>query len=227
MQTAPTTDTSPPPGTDDKLARAVARIEQSRTQLRMALAPPAATTPGSTAWPFNAMSSARTWLRASAWGVVLDPLVDVLGRSLAGWWRGQAWREAGLQVRDTFTAEVSPLVRRHPIAAIAITAVAGAALAASGLWRWSTVRRTSLQLALRMRRALVSQISSPAVQSMVLGAVVSYLAARGPATPAAGTEPVKEPVKEPIREPIREPVKEPTRADVNGHARPPESSPRA
>ena len=193
MQTAPNTDTLPPPGTGDKLARAVARIEQSRTQLRVALAPPAAATPGSTAWPLNTLGSVRTWLRASAWGVVLDPLVDVLGRSLAGWWRGQAWREAGLQVKDTFTAELSPLVRRHPIASIAITAIAGAALAASGVWRWRTVRRTSLQLALRMRRALVSQVGSPAVQSMVLGALVSYLAARRQAPPPAASQPENKP----------------------------------
>ena len=193
MATATTTGTPQPPDTEDRLAQAVARIEHSRTQLRLALAPPADTTDGPPAWPFNALSRARTWLRASAWGVLLDPLVDVLGRSLAGWWRGQAWREAGLQVKDTFTAELSPLVRRHPIAAITLTAIAGAALAASGLWRWRTVRRTTLQLALRMRRALFSQISSPAVQSLVLGALVSYLAARKPAQPPADSAPVKQP----------------------------------
>jgi hypothetical protein len=160
------------------MAQALARLERSRANLRQALAPalPAQGTPS--VWSFNLLEHARAWLRGTPWGVVVEPLVSAGGDTLSAWWARQPWRETVLQARDTVSAELSPWVRRHPIAAIAAAALAGAAVAASGVWRWRTVRRSGLQLAAHLRRTVMGQLSHPAVQSVLLGAVLSYLAAR-------------------------------------------------
>lgn len=172
------------PGASPKLAdpgalmmQALARLERSRTNLRQALAPtlPAQGTPP--AWSLNLLEHARVWLRGTPWGAVVEPLVSAGGDTLSAWWARQSWRDSALQARDNVSAELSPWVRRHPIAAIAAAALAGAAVAASGVWRWRTVRRSGLQLAAHLRRTVIGRLSRPAVQSVLLGAVLSYLAA--------------------------------------------------
>lgn len=185
----PTESLGPTPDLTDagtSTAQAVARLERSRARLRHALTP-AQPAPGtSEGWSFKLLEHARTWLRGTPWGTLVEPLVSAAGDTLSAWWARQPWRDAALQARDTLAADLSPWVRRHPIAAIAVAAVAGATVAASGVWRWRSLRRSGLHLAANLRRAVTGQFRSPAVQSLILGAVLSYLAGR---KQSAGTQP--------------------------------------
>ena len=158
--------------------QAVARLERSRANLRHALTPVPPAPSTSNAWSFKLVEHARTWLRGTPWGTLVEPLVSAAGDTLSTWWARQPWRDAALRAGDTLAADLSPWVRRHPIAAIAVAAVAGATVAASGVWRWRSLRRSGLHLAANLRRAVTGQFSSPAVQSLLLGAVLSYLAGR-------------------------------------------------
>jgi len=176
------------PGPQDparSMAMALVRLERSRANLWHALrpAPPAQDT--APAGSFKLIEYARAWLRDTPWGAMVEPLVGAAGDTLTAWWARQPWREAAQQARQALSAELSPWVQRHPMAAIATAAVAGAAVAASGVWRWRTVRRSGVQLAAHLRRTLTGQLSRPAVQSVPLGAVLSYLAARKPPLPTA------------------------------------------
>ena len=173
------------------LQRALGRLELSRARLHTALAPatPAGDAAGAVPWPL--LGRARAWLLSTPWGSLLEPVVSTVGQESLRWWRRQPWQQAVVQAGHALQAELSPLVRRHPLAAVLVTATAGAIVAGSGVWRWHTVRRSALHLGLRLRRAFISQISSPAVQSLMLGALVSFLATRRPAAGPA-THPAAE-----------------------------------
>ncbi len=160
------------------MTQALARLERSRVNLRQALTPTLPAQGTSPGWSSKLIDWARAWLRGTPWGAVAEPLVGAVHDTFSGWWTRQPWRQSALQARDTLSAELSPWVRRHPIAAIAVAAIAGGAVAASGVWRWRTVRRSAMHLAAQLRRSVAGQLGNPAVQSVLLGAVLSYLAAR-------------------------------------------------
>jgi len=162
------------------MTQALARLERSRANLRLALTPALPAQDRAPTWSSALVEHARAWLRGTTWGTVVEPLVGAACDTLSAWWTHQPWRLAALQARDTLSAELSPWVRRHPVAAIAVSAVVGATVAASGVWRWPRLRRTALHLAAQLRRTVTGQLSSPALQSVLLGAVLSYLAARKP-----------------------------------------------
>lgn len=176
----PTEGPEPRPQSGPAMTQALARLEQSRANLRHALtpAPPAPDT--LPAWSFKLAEHARTWLLGTPWGALLEPLVGAVSETFSDWWTRQSWRESVLQARDALSAELSPWVRRHPLAAIAVSTIAGAAVAASGVWRWRTLRRSALHLAAQLRRTVTGQLGSPAMQSVLLGALLSWLAARKP-----------------------------------------------
>lgn len=166
---------------------ALARLEHSRERLRQVFKPPPAPAPGSESGFRHPVRRARAWLRKTPWGGLLDPALDAAGEELNRWWQGQAWRHPAGLLKDTFSSELVPLVRRHPLAAVLLTALAGAALARSGLWRWRPVRRSAGQIGSRVRRAFMNQIANPAIQSVLLAALVSYLTPKRPAENSQGT----------------------------------------
>ena len=162
----------------NRLEQALARLDQSRARLRVALRPEPAPTAEAAGRSFNPMRRARAWLRTKSWGTLLDPVVGAANQAVMDWWKRQPLVRSALLAQSTLSAELSPLVRRYPVPAVLLTAALGAIASRSGLWRWRTVRRSGLLLALQLRRVLIAQLGSPAVQSLLLGAVVSYLAAR-------------------------------------------------
>ncbi len=160
------------------LALALTRLDHSRAGLRAALKPAAPSKSDSGDAFFHPLRSVRAWLRATAWGAPLEPVLNALSQELKLWWERQSWRQAVLQAKDVVSAEVSPWVRRYPIAAVLVTATAGALVISSGVWRWHTLRRSAWVLAAQLRRACIGQLSNPAVQGVLLSTLVSYLASR-------------------------------------------------
>ena len=159
------------------IEHALARLERSRTRLRESLAP-AVPSPASkeSGFSFHPVQKARAWLRSTPWGGLLDPVASAVSDELLHWWQRQSWRQSAVLVKDALSTELSPLVRRYPIAAVLVTAGAAAVFVGSGVWRWRTVRRSAGQLGSQLRRVFVRQLTNPAVLSVLLGAVVSYLA---------------------------------------------------
>ena len=162
----------------NRLEQALARLDQSRARLRVALTPEPAPSAEAAGRSFSPVRRARAWLRTKSWGTLLDPFVGAANQAVMDWWKRQPLVRSALLAQSTLSAELSPLVRRYPVPAVLLTAALGAIAARSGVWRWRTVRRSGLLLGLQLRRVLIAQLGSPAVQSLLLGAVVSYLAAR-------------------------------------------------
>lgn len=186
MPAATTADAPVPVANGPTLEQALARLDRSRANLRTALRPAVPTSDHAAASSFNPLRRARAWLRGTTWGGLLDPVVGAASEALAQWWRRQSWYESVALAQDTLSAELSPLVRRYPITAVVVTASTCAVLVGSGVWRWRAVRRSGLQLAVQLRRLVTSQLTSPALQSVLLGALASYLAAR--TRPASAAE---------------------------------------
>lgn len=157
------------------IQQALARLELSRERLRLAFKPLPVPAPGGESAFLHPIRRARAWLRTTPWGGLLDPALGAAGEEVKRWWEGQAWRQSAVLLKDSVSSELLPLVRRHPIAAVLITALAGAALARSGVWRWRPVRRSAWQIGSRVRHVFMNQIANPAIQSVLLAVLVSYL----------------------------------------------------
>ena len=167
--------------------QALIRLNRSRARLRLALTPEPQPAPEPAGSFFSPVRRARAWLRTQPWGAVLEPVVEAANQAVLDWWKRQPVVRSALLAQNTLSTELSPLVRRYPIPAVLLTAGLTALVAGSGVWRWRAVRRSGLMLASQLRRVLIGQLGSPAVQSLLLGAVISYLAARkAPAAPATG-----------------------------------------
>jgi hypothetical protein len=100
------------------------------------------------------------------------------------------------QVSEVWRAlpgEVTPLVRRHPVILVAVGAAIGAGLVAGGVLRHGTVRRSVASTGRLARRWLIGELTSPALQTVVIGAITtlpaSRLHARDAAVPAAQQHP--------------------------------------
>ncbi len=163
---AATVKSNPPQPT---MAQALARLNLSRQRLQESLKPPPEEgNPGP-------LHKAREWLRGSSWGSVLDPILGAVGDDVMRWWGRQGWGDSALLAKNAVSAELGPLVKRYPIAAVLVTAAAGAAFASSGLWRWRAVKRGMSHLGLQLKGLGISQLSNPAVQGLVLSGLLSVL----------------------------------------------------
>lgn len=176
----------------------LARLELSRSRLRASFAPPAPAAQADGRRSFHPWRRARAWLRGTPWGGLLDPVVSALGHEVQQWWQRQTWRQSAELVKDAVADNVLPLVRRHPMAALLVTAAAGAALAGSGVWRWRTVRRSASHLARQVRHVCLGQLASPALQSLLLAALLSLLAPKRERQPKAEPSATNGPRTEPV-----------------------------
>ena len=122
----------------------------------------------------------RAWTRGSPLAGVAATAVDALG----GWWRSQPWHSATEIAGRAVLAEVAPLVRRHPLLAVALGAAAGAALVAARPWRWQALSRQVRPLGGSLMRWTLAQLSQVPVQMALAALLAQFVAdrARGQAT---------------------------------------------
>ena len=163
------------------LNQALARLNHSRQNLRQTLCPAPTAAGESPGLPWLAWRRTRAWLRSTSWGALLDPLLSALGPELTRWWQGQRWYPTWQLAKQSMAAELAPVVRRYPIASVLLTAAAAAVVVSSGVWRWRAVRRSAWTLGAGLRRTVFDQLRSPAVQGVLLSALVTFLAARSTA----------------------------------------------
>ncbi|MDQ7743370.1 hypothetical protein [Hydrogenophaga pseudoflava] len=167
--------------TAERKARALARLDASRTQLIQRLYPEPSGrraetgTGGLLDLAASLMSSMmarskRDGLPRTAWRTA---------RALARrWWTRQPWHASVELVSDTLAGDVRLLVRRHPWASLAAAAAVGAALTMARPWVAHTLRRQTRDLHLRVGRMLWRQLAQAPVQLALLGALTAWLKER-------------------------------------------------
>lgn len=180
------------PSADERVRRAVARIEVSRSALVVCLAPDRPKRRGNTADATGEEGAdadpnlslldtlkariERNGLLQGSWRTV---------RTLARrWWTRQPWHSSVDLVVSTLAHEARPLIRRHPLAALALGAALGAALVAvaSAVRPWATHRMRgngSSTWRGRVGNLLWSQFSSAPMQMALAGALTAWLADQG------------------------------------------------
>lgn len=179
-----------PVGSDDALlndstplARAQARLEASRARLRRQFIPPAPP-PGPQGGTGRGFAS--RWLQSLASGPLQsmrkwlggNPVTEAAFSGIGHWWATHPLRNtaelAGSEIASEWRRSGVPMLRRHPLASVAIAGLAGAAFVTVRPWRSANVK--SLRpFARRMGRWLMAQVPV----KTVLSSLVVMLAARG------------------------------------------------
>ena len=189
-QTAATPAAKPATSTDPaaRLQQALDRLAATRGALRLALVTPP--DPPAAAGAASALADPlrRLWRRLRR-AARQTPAAMLLTEAVQGWWQRQPWRPAG----SLLCQQVQPALRRHPLAAVALAAAAGAAVAGLRPWRWQVVHRQLHPLPGRLLHWLLQQAGSAPVQaalaSLALMALRDNPPAKPPAPPAPPTSP--------------------------------------
>ncbi|MFT3818256.1 MAG: hypothetical protein QM750_11590 [Rubrivivax sp.] len=169
---------------DDPRQRALARLAASRQQLQAAWLPRPAAAPGGRG-PRRLAAIWRHWRRQWAGNAVAGPVFE----AVADWWRANPWRAAGAAVAEELHHSLTPLVRRHPLASVALVAAAAGAVAAARPWRWPLVAQQLRPLPGRAARWLLRQLSRAPLQSLIVGAVLAGGGAAAASAPAQDEPP--------------------------------------
>jgi hypothetical protein len=181
----------PPRSSAERVEHALARIEGSRASLRAVLIPPEPA-----ANPDRGDRPTSGWSRrfADGWqhwrGALAEhPAVSVGMDAVQGWWKRQPLRPAVETAAGELRGAVAPLVRRHPVLAVAVAATIGAALVAGRPWRWPAVSRHLADAPQRAGRWVVHQLTQAPVQSLLASLFLAWAAARKPTDSAATPAP--------------------------------------
>ena len=165
---------------------ALARLAASRARLRRTLLPDegqhddgddgdvgkvgnGGAVPGRTARRWRALW--RLWMRGSP----LAPVLGAVGEGVNAWWRRHPWHDTVTVAGAVGQASAAPLIRRHPLAAVALGAIAGGLLVATRPWRWRTLHVYAKRSARLSAAWAAGQLAQPAVQGLL--AVMAALAA--------------------------------------------------
>lgn len=180
-----------------RIEHALARIQGSRAALRAVLVPPE---PAPAAQDDAAPSG---WSRRFAEGwqhwresLAEHPAVAVGMDAVQGWWKRQPLRPAVETAAGELRGAITPLVRRHPVLAVALAATLGAALVAGRPWRWPAVNRHLADAPQRAGRWVLHQLTQAPVQSLIASLFLAWAAARKPSedtAPAPAAAPAPSP----------------------------------
>jgi len=165
---------------DDQRREPLRRLMASRARLRAELIPARrfgaagkpATTDGGLAgraralWELLASRGSRRAVFTGAAGL------------LRNWWVRQPWHATTELLGHAVADEVSPWVRRHPVAAVTLGAFAGAAVVVARPWRWHVVGSQSRVMGRSLGRWTVSQLTQPTVQMALAAALAAWLERR-------------------------------------------------
>ena len=175
---------------DQRVRRAVARIEASRSALVVCLAPDPPKRRGNTTGAADGSGDRdanlslidtlkarieRNGLLQGSWRTA---------RTLARrWWTRQSWHRSVDLVVETLAHEARPLIRNHPMATLAVGAALGAGIVAvaSALRPWAShqMRGNGSTWSGRVGNLLWSQFSSAPMQMAVAGALTAWVADQG------------------------------------------------
>jgi hypothetical protein len=212
----------PPRSSAERVEHALARIQLSRASLRAVLVPPEPAAPNPrddgapSGWSRRFADGWQHWREALA----EHPAVAVGMDAVQGWWKRQPLRPAVETAAGELRGTIAPIVRRHPVLAMAVAATLGAALIAGRPWRWPAVNRHLADAPQRAARWVMHQLTQAPVQSLIASLFLAWAAARKPAddeeSPTPASSPSAEPGAAPRATPAPAPVFEPERAAASG-----------
>lgn len=190
------------PSSSERVEHALARINASRLSMRRVLVPASGTASADdnlaagerSAWSRRFADGWQHWRQAMA----EHPAVVVGMDALQDWWKRQPLRPAVETAAGELRSAVTPLVRRHPVLAVAIAAALGAAIVVGRPWRWPAVSQHLADAPQRAGRWVWTQLTQAPVQSLLASLFVAWVAARKPddGSPASAAAPAAAPVPE-------------------------------
>jgi len=139
---------------------ALQRLEASRAAIRAELVDLQA----------PADTSAAGDAAAPAWLTAL-PLFDTVTRALRLWWRRHPARPVVEVASDAGERALQPLVRKHPLASVALAMAAGAAMVVWRPWRSRVTAAVWAGLGAQLTAGLVKSLLHPGTLSALLGSV--------------------------------------------------------
>lgn len=170
----------PAMSSEERKIRALQRIEQSRSALILALSPevpnarstdPGRRSPGDSSISLLSMLASR---------VERDGVVGGVGRTLRAlarrWWKRQPWHGPVELVGRTVAHEAAPVIRRHPLAALALGAALGAAAVTATPRIWRPMREQAAPWRSNAGRMLWMQLNQVPVQMAIAGALAAFIA---------------------------------------------------
>lgn len=160
--------------------RALSRIEASRAVLRRTLVPEADPPDAAGAAPRRLRALLRYVRRRWAHSILAGAAVE----GLQQWWLRHPWRPPAEAAIGEIERTAGPVLRRHPLAAVALAAALGAVVAATRPWRWPLVAAHLTPLPRRAGRWLTSRLAEPAVQAWLTGLALSLFDRKKPPTGA-------------------------------------------
>ena len=176
-----------------RLAAARQRIEASRARLIHTFYPEPTHAPRASHAPASAQAPGGEWI--SALGA--DAPWDALRHLALRWWQRQTWHGPVELVAGTVLRQARPLVQRHPWAALAAGAAAGALLVGAGPWLLRGTRRHTAPLRQHLVGSLWATLGSASVQVALASALVAWLERHNRSGTAASTPPSPTPAPSP------------------------------
>jgi hypothetical protein len=182
----------------ERKALALQRLDASRTQIILRLLPdePARSSPKSTgpnAGPdFQGFTHTllkrieRNGLANGAWR-----MARAWGRR---WWTRQPWHTTAELLASTVAHEAKPIIRRHPMAALAAGAAVGAGLMALSPWAGRALRQKARPWSHQFGGMLWRQLAQAPVQIALATAVTAWLTELSRASHARAAETETPPV---------------------------------
>ena len=168
---------------DRKREAALQRLAASRLRLRHELIDDTPDNAGaSPRHGFNVPRRLRALWRSLRRGLRGSPVAAVAMTALQEWWRGHPWRAASELVAQEFNASLTPIVRRHPVAAMLVSGAVGLAIMTTKPWRWPLVHRRLQPLPGRLMRWGFRQLGQAPGQAL-LSALLVMLARHAPPPP--------------------------------------------
>lgn len=180
----------------ERLAAARQRVEASRSRLIHTFYPDPGEAPRASAAGAQDSPPLGAWARALG----ADQPWPALRRLALRWWQRQPWHASVELVAGTLAQQARPLVRRHPWAALAASAVAGAVLVSAGPWVLRGSRRHTEPLRRQLVGSLWATLGSASVQVALAGALAAWME-RHSRPEAATTQPPPGPDAQPPQPP--------------------------
>ena len=189
MSRLPPAASADAPAPDAPLTLALLRIEASRARLRSAMLPPADSAAADAGPGFALPRRWRAMWRAFKRSGPLANVAATAAGALRSWWRSQPWYSTTEWAGRALLAEVQPMVRRHPLMAVAVGASLGAALVSARPWRWRALNRHVRPMGGHLMRWTIAQLSQVPVQMALAALLAQFVGDR--ARGQAGTQEVK------------------------------------
>ena len=191
-----------PVSADERMAQAVRRIEASRDALIRCMSPdePTPRRDGSRPPQDGAQDAAAddaSFVQSLVSRIERNGLLQGSWRTLRAlsrrWWKRQPWHSSVELVAQTLAHQTEPLIRRHPLASLAVAAALGAgmvaAMSAAKPWALQRVKHEAGPWKERLSSLLWSQLTTTPVQMALAGALAAWLADRANTAAQPSAEP--------------------------------------